>query len=77
MRKRYISIINKYCHYSNDAIYVIVVCILIDAIQRKCQYCFWYNIAVVGLNEEIIFFVVSETCWTSDQYILQLYKLKR
>ena len=49
-----------------------MVCILIDPVPRKCQYCFWYNLAVVGLNEEIIC-IVSEACWTCDEYILHLY----
>ena len=43
-----------------------------DKLKRK--YCFWYNFAVVGLNEEITFFIASETtCWTSDQYVLHLF----
>ena len=32
-----------------------MACILIEVIQQKRQYRFWYNFAVVGLNEEIIF----------------------
>ena len=44
--------------------------------SENANICFWYSFAVVGLNEEIIFFIVSETCWTFDQYILDLHKLK-